>query len=146
MGLFAEHLLVALESVPAPTLIYDEERGLNLDAQGRVFVEQPHVSGTETVTEVDGEHQDRDPDGALALGTETVTKVRGERDDISSDEHYAEQARTLLETETAIGGEQRDHADWCGWNARPPFGRGEAKALARSPAQPWKAGAQIPGF
>lgn len=114
MDLFVEQFLISVAEPdgqgPQPQPLYDEARSLNLDPEGRVFVEQTHVGGTETLTEVRGEHgDDKDfEDDRVAL-TGTTTKVRQERPDFELDGLHSDQNPVLLGTETAIGGEPSDY-------------------------------------
>jgi hypothetical protein len=81
--LFARHFLTptAEPDQEPPQLVYDEGRSVNLDASGRVAVEMVRTSGTDTLTEVRGEHEDPEPEEDFIGALGTTTKVNGEAED-----------------------------------------------------------------
>jgi len=102
--LFAEAFTVPLLEPDSPELElhYDEERCMNVDSEGRVFVETGLSSGgADTFTEVRAEQDDFDRGDAGRL--DTVTKVRREGDDFES-------RFLMLATETRVPGERDDFA------------------------------------
>ena len=101
--LFARHFLTptAEPDQEPPQLVYDEGRSLNLDASGRVAVELVRRSGTDTLTEVRGEHEDPEPEEDLIGALGTTTKVNGE----AEDPLFSEAA---LGTDTKRGAENED--------------------------------------
>jgi hypothetical protein len=102
--LFAEHFLVpAREPHRAPALTYDEARALNLDADGRVFVELTTIGDTHTLTEVRAEREDHDPDDSVAPTLITHTKIGPEPEDVVP-------AEAILGTDTRRGAEEEDRA------------------------------------
>jgi hypothetical protein len=134
MRLFVEHFLLSAEdpgdSWPEP--LYDETRDLNLDDEGRVFVEHVASGGTETLTEVRGEHEDRDFEDRRMTGTDTLTKVRGESSDMADFEAYPSRThQALTGTETAVGGEPSDYLDRGGWGGTETRVRAEKEDFSR---------------
>ena len=81
--LFASAFLTPVIDGPEqPKSVYDEERSLNVGADGRPQVESVPAAQTRTVTEARVESDDRHrEDGALAATLGTVTKVSGEPPD-----------------------------------------------------------------
>lgn len=131
--LFAEQFFSPAE--PADVVMshpsYDERRALNLDGEGRVFVERQSAAvRTATVTEADAEAEDRD--AVAYLGTES--KAVGDPTDFvaselllgtdtrqapESEDRAAQAAsasmEALLGTETLIHGEAADRLEPSGW-------------------------------
>jgi hypothetical protein len=104
--LFAEHFLVPARQPAheAPTLTYDEARALNLDADGRVFVELTTVGDTHTMTEVRTEREDHDPEDFAVPTLGTTTKVAREAEDVVA-------AEAIIGTDTRRGAEEEDRAE-----------------------------------
>jgi hypothetical protein len=103
--LFAEHFLVPAREPDneAPTLTYDDARGLNLASDGRVFVELTTVGDTDTMTEVRAEREDRDPEDFVVPTLGTTTKIAHEAEDVVP-------AEAVLGTDTRRGAEEEDRA------------------------------------
>jgi hypothetical protein len=81
--LFIDSFLVPFGDGPAERAAsYDEERSLNLTADGRPLVELTAGGATGTITEVRTEAADRDdPEDAAPAAMGTITKVRRESPD-----------------------------------------------------------------
>lgn len=134
MRLFVEHFLLSAENPgePWPELLYDEARDLNLDPKGRVFVEHGASGVTGTLTEVRGEHEDRDFEDMHMSGTETITKVRSESSDMADFEAYPSRThQALTGTETAVGGEPSDYLGGGRWGGTETRVRAEKEDFSR---------------
>lgn len=101
--MFASHFLAPVVDGPdQPQPVYDEERSLNLDSDGRPLVESVPTAQTRTVTEVRAESDDlHREDGAMAGALGTVTKVASEPPD----------SFAAFGTNTRVRGERTDYAD-----------------------------------
>ena len=126
-------LLPTEEGTPAPPCRYNEERGLTVTEEGEPIVDLAVLGDTTTLTEVAGEHDDRDRDDDLKTvtlvqsegmdhtaagdggnawsGTVTMTKAMGEADDSDED---IENSMTLHGTQTRV---QREADDLHAWAA-----------------------------
>jgi hypothetical protein len=105
-GLFVEQFLVVpLEpDCTEPPLRYDEQRHLNVLADGRAFIETGGAGLTQTLTEVRAEQDDFDRPDDDAAALSTLTKIRREGDDMARDV-------LLFATETRqVPGEREDFA------------------------------------
>jgi len=111
--LFASTFLSPVIDGPEqPQSVYDEERSLNVGADGRPQVESVPTAQTRTVTEARVESDDRHrEDGALAATLGTVTKVSGEPPDSFG----------MLGTDTRVRGERADYSH-SGEDGRRPAG------------------------
>jgi hypothetical protein len=120
-----------LETDPVE-VIYDEARCLTVDSSGRPLVELGPVGETHTLTEVRGEHDDRDEDPSTFTavksegwdrqysgaderlpwaGTTTVTKSLGESSDADD---LAARSQPALGTRTQVRREGEDLEPWAG--------------------------------
>jgi hypothetical protein len=103
--LFAEAFLTPLlpDDTEEPDVRYDEDRALNVLADGSPFIAVGQRGGTVTFTEVRNEADDADPEGDnCAVTLTTVTKVKAERDD------FARGASLGTSTETRVRNEPDD--------------------------------------
>lgn len=121
--LFAEAFLdPRVSSGPEPELRYDEERCLNVMADGRPFIVAACAGRTPTPAEGRIEQNNRDHPGVggaegLFGGLDTITKVLGERDDFAS-------SGVTVATETRQAPGERDD-----------FARGEIACSTETDAQ-----------
>jgi hypothetical protein len=117
--LFVERFLTPLaDGDPEPVATYDEERSLNLTADGRPLVEIAGGGTTGTITEVRAEASDRDDlEDARSAALGTFTKVRAEAPDRIPE----------LATQTRV---RREHGDRLEAEAVEAAGRG-SRAVSR---------------
>jgi hypothetical protein len=133
--MFVESLLIRpIEAGPGEIrLRYDEDRAVTITSNGEPFVETAAVGETHTLTEVRGEHDDRDEEPSTFTfvqsegadwttgdcasdgesrrtpwaGTVTVTKAVGEADDADELD-----ALSQMGTKTSVAGESDDLELW----------------------------------
>ncbi len=133
-ALFAEAFAEPLQEAaqPTPEHRYDEELGLSVLADGRVFVEHASAGETQTVTKAVGESDDRDEDTTITeadaetdtwrtLMEGTHTAVKAEADDWAS-------TRKGTETVTFVQSEGDD------WTALPQL---DTHTRVRNEADDW---------
>jgi hypothetical protein len=116
---FVENFLQPLEEgEPQPQIRYDEERGLNVMADGRALVDIELDGGTVTGTKASGEQDDADRDPEPT----TVTMVQSEGYDYAA-QVAAAQAGTITLTEANAEATDADGDEDISQFLRPPAGR-----------------------